>query len=35
VPCRHEGCKAEFCSRECMEDHIAMRHKVRNKSAYV
>jgi hypothetical protein len=35
VPCRHEGCKAEFCSRECMADHIAMRHKVRNKSAYV
>ena len=35
VPCRNEGCKAEFCSRECMEDHIAMRHKVRNKSAYV
>jgi len=35
VPCRHEGCKAEFCSRDCMADHIAMRHKVRNKSAYV
>jgi hypothetical protein len=35
VPCRHEGCKAEFCSRECMADHIAMRHKVRNKSANV
>ncbi len=35
VPCKQEGCKAEFCSRECMADHIAMRHKVRNKSAYV
>ena len=35
VPCRHEGCKAEFCSRECMADHIALRHKFRNKSAYV
>jgi hypothetical protein len=32
VPCRHEGCKAEFCSRECMAYHIAIRHKVRNKS---
>jgi hypothetical protein len=32
VPCRHEGCKAEFCSRECMADHIAMRHKFKNKS---
>jgi hypothetical protein len=35
VPCRHEGCKAEFCSRECMADHIAIRHKFRNKSASV
>ena len=35
VPCRHEGCKAEFCSRECMADHIAMRHKFKNKSTCV
>lgn len=28
VPCRHESCSAEFCSRKCMEDHRAMRHKV-------
>ena len=28
VPCGHEGCGAEFCSRECMADHRAMRHKV-------
>jgi hypothetical protein len=27
VPCGHEGCGAEFCSRECMADHRAMRHK--------
>ena len=35
VPCRHEGCKAEFCSRECMAYHIAMRHKVGKRSACV
>jgi hypothetical protein len=33
VPCIHEGCKAEFCSRKCMADHLAMRHKVKGKSA--
>jgi hypothetical protein len=33
VPCRHEGCKAEFCSRKCMADHLAMRHKVKDKPA--
>jgi hypothetical protein len=31
IPCRHEGCKAEFCSKECMTDHFAVRHKFRNK----
>jgi MYM-type Zinc finger with FCS sequence motif len=35
VPCRHEGCKAEFCSRECMADHISMRHKFKNKSTWI
>ena len=33
VPCRDEGCKAEFCSRKCLEDHLAMRHKIKNKLA--
>lgn len=27
VPCGHGGCSAEFCSRECMAEHRAMRHK--------
>ena len=27
VPCGHDGCRAEFCSRECLADHRAMRHK--------
>jgi hypothetical protein len=27
VPCSHTGCRAEFCSRDCMAGHIAMRHK--------
>ncbi|MFL6474038.1 MAG: hypothetical protein ACJ701_03370 [Nitrososphaera sp.] len=27
VPCSHYACKAEFCSRECMANHLAMRHK--------
>ena len=27
VPCRHIGCNSEFCSRECMTEHIVMRHK--------
>lgn len=35
VPCSHEGCKAEFCSRECMASHLALRHKVRDNSASV
>jgi hypothetical protein len=35
VPCSDEGCKAEFCSRECMANHIALRHKVRDNSASV
>jgi hypothetical protein len=32
VPCRHEGCKAEFCSRKCLEDHLVIRHRVKDKS---
>ena len=27
VPCSHVGCNAEFCSKECMLGHNAMRHK--------
>jgi hypothetical protein len=27
VPCMNSCCNSEFCSRECMEDHSAMRHK--------
>lgn len=27
IPCNHPPCRAEFCSRECMTDHITMRHK--------
>jgi hypothetical protein len=27
VPCSHEDCGAEFCSRECMADHREMRHR--------
>jgi hypothetical protein len=32
VPCRHEWCKAEFCSRKCLEDHLVIRHKAKDKS---
>ena len=27
VPCVDERCNAEFCSKQCMADHKAMRHK--------
>ncbi|HEU4605641.1 MAG TPA: hypothetical protein VFS46_05325 [Nitrososphaera sp.] len=27
VPCSQDGCNFEFCSRECMAGHGAMRHK--------
>jgi hypothetical protein len=30
VPCRHERCNAEFCSKECMANHLALRHKISN-----
>lgn len=26
VPCHHESCKAEFCSRECLVEHRKLRH---------
>jgi hypothetical protein len=26
VPCKHEGCKAEFCSMDCMANHLILRH---------
>lgn len=35
MPCSHGGCNAEFCSRQCMENHLALRHKVREKSAHI
>jgi hypothetical protein len=31
VPCKHEHCKSEFCSRECLANHLALRHKFRDK----
>lgn len=27
TPCTNEGCKSEFCSRQCMTNHLALRHK--------
>lgn len=35
MPCAHEGCMAEFCSRQCMESHLSLRHKVRGKSVRI
>ncbi len=35
MPCAHEGCMAEFCSRQCMESHLSLRHKVRGKSVHI
>ena len=26
VPCAQDGCESEFCSRQCMAEHRAMRH---------
>lgn len=26
VPCSHGGCKLEFCSRQCMQEHCTHRH---------
>ncbi len=28
IPCMHESCRAEFCSRKCLADHLAIRHRV-------
>jgi hypothetical protein len=27
VPCIRENCEMEFCSRECMVEHVTHRHK--------
>ena len=27
MPCSHDGCNLEFCSRDCMAGHCAIRHK--------
>ncbi len=27
VPCSHDSCNLEFCSRECMALHSSMRHR--------
>lgn len=35
MPCAHEDCMAEFCSRQCMENHLSLRHKVRRKSLHI
>lgn len=35
VPCKHESCKAEFCSRDCMANHLTLRHKVRDNSTRI
>src|SRR3712207_1011067 len=35
MPCAHEGCMAEFCSRQCMESHLSLRHKVKGKSVHI
>jgi hypothetical protein len=35
MPCSYRDCKAEFCSRQCMENHLSLRHKVRGKSAHI
>jgi hypothetical protein len=35
VPCSQVGCKAEFCSRGCLADHVALRHKGRDNSMCV
>jgi hypothetical protein len=35
VPCRHNDCNAEFCSRECMENHLAIRHKDQDKTRHI
>jgi hypothetical protein len=26
VPCLHDACRGEFCSRKCMLDHCMLRH---------
>jgi hypothetical protein len=35
MPCKHEGCKAEFCSRDCMANHLTLRHRVRDNSTCI
>jgi hypothetical protein len=32
LPCVYEACKAELCSKKCLSDHLAVRHKVKDKS---
>lgn len=32
VPCFHESCSGEFCSRECMAEHKKLRHSSRIQS---
>jgi hypothetical protein len=29
VPCADSKCELEFCSRQCMDEHAALKHKVR------
>jgi hypothetical protein len=32
LPCVYESCGAEFCSKNCLSGHLAVRHKVKDKS---
>jgi hypothetical protein len=27
IPCQHENCRSEFCSRECMKEHCVLKHR--------
>ncbi|HEX9678929.1 hypothetical protein [Nitrososphaera sp.] len=29
VPCASDGCESEFCSRDCMDEHATLKHRVR------
>jgi hypothetical protein len=27
IPCHHDNCRSEFCSRECMKEHCVLKHR--------
>ena len=33
LPCAYEVCKAQFCSKNCLSDHLIVRHKVKDNSS--